>query len=94
MFGDSFFTANYLHISVKALQAVFVPMFGDPFFTMDGIAPFIYQGRGFSSPCLGILFSQEKAKIKTLKEKHFYTHQERETYYKMDRNEKRREKKR
>ncbi len=26
-------------------------------FSLDGIPPFIYQGRGFSSPCLGILFS-------------------------------------
>ncbi len=42
---------------------VFVPMFGDSFFTgvkvkMDGIPPFM-----FSSPCLGILFSLQPTPI-------------------------------
>ena len=84
MFGDSFFTISstiqkpskstasfrphvwgfFFHNSLRRISLilsmiVFVPMYGDSFFT--GIPPFIYQGRGisqFSSPCMGILFSQ------------------------------------
>ena len=39
--------------------AVFVPMFGDSFFTRKSAATEVAELKKFSSPCLGILFSHE-----------------------------------
>ena len=82
MFGDPFFTrtrnvheckklrqgfrphvwGSFFHNEASKLKGgrkvVFVPMFGDPFFTGRWVD---FSGNGtlaFSSPCLGILFSQ------------------------------------
>ncbi len=57
MFGDSFFT-EYNKGDELMEWLVFVPMFGDSFFTLHRNTAEREKGtRGFSSPCLGILFS-------------------------------------
>ena len=55
MFGDFFHTAVF--VEGKRGEVVFVPMFGDPFFTVEIPDSYYLTGRAFSSPCLGILFS-------------------------------------
>ena len=57
MFGDSFFT-QLEDLNILEIFHVFVPMFGDPFFTVDTCFPTKAGNTTFSSPCLGILFSQ------------------------------------
>ena len=58
MFGDSFFTGTGRHGKQIIGTGVFVPMFGDSFFTRKSWQRFAKIIQLFSSPCLGILFSQ------------------------------------
>ncbi len=56
MFGDSFFTGRFGN-EYEVIFTVFVPMFGDSFFTFVDTNFPTKAGNTFSSPCLGILFS-------------------------------------
>ena len=53
--GDLFFNNNHGASDVLG-KPVFVPFLGNLFSIMDGICPFIYGGRGFSSPFSGTFF--------------------------------------
>ena len=59
MYGDSFFTVAHYGYIRKICWIVFVPMYGDSFFTMPENNPIGKGGWKFSSPCMGILFSQQ-----------------------------------
>ena len=52
------FSHKFPHQSGKHHNGVFVPMFGDSFFTGDARLIKDADGVAFSSPCLGILFSR------------------------------------
>ena len=59
MLGDPFFTLMFLIMFLNELfNPVFVPMLGDPFFTIKKEEIKEFRKDLFSSPCLGILFSR------------------------------------